>query len=275
MPLADIVQTPSTRLKLSARDHARLLEGKLAEMRSASKKSGDQCCDCAITIPGYMEYHHSKGHTKTLAPGSLVTICQFCHNLRHPIWAAERKRFVPVFAPDYSQADLHRLAWTCLAWRDEIPEQVDVILADMAERNALLEGVTGAVAAAPLIEAALSVAEDKALGARALDALARVDRALRFWPAELTEDFDELAPAARVSRWDDSGFTVMASEVAQALRGVSEVTPAQIVEKLGLDLDTPDEDEPDLDKMSDELGDLDVDLDDLADQFRGLGGDDA
>lgn len=248
MSLADIVQMPLQRLKLSARDHARLLEGALEEMERASKASRDTCCECGISIPGYMEYHHPKGHTKNPKKGDLQTICQFCHNLKHPLWAGERKRIVPVFAPDYSQVDLNRLAWVCLSWRDEIPEAVDTVVDLMGERQTLLEGVTGPVAVSALIEAAFAIKDNKALSGVSLDAFARIDASLRFWPAELTDDFDGLAPAARLSRWDNEGFHCVADEVGHVLRDHAETTPDQVIEKLQLNIgkvapqETPDED---------------------------------
>lgn len=264
MSLADIVQMPPQRLKLSARDHARLLEGSLEEMTRASKASRDTCCECGISIPGYMEYHHPKGHTKNPGKGDLQTICQFCHNLKHPLWAGERKRIVPVFAPDYSQVDLNRLAWVCLTWRDEIPEAVDTVVELMENRRLLLEGVTGPVAASALIEAAFAIKENGTLRKASLDAFARVDASLRFWPAELTDEFDALAPAARLSRWDNAGFHCVAEEVGAILRDRAETTPEQVIEKLQLNVgkaapqETPDEaleagfdeDDADLDALS-------------------------
>jgi len=269
MPLSDIVQTPVARLRVSARDHNRLLCKETQEMERASKKSGDTCCECGIKIPKFMEYHHLNGHVTGLSSGSLRTICQFCHNLKHPIWAADKGRIIPIYAPDFTQSDLHRLAWTCLAWRNDpvTSGSISSIIDTIDARRDLLEGITGVVSAAPLIEMAFTLKNLKIEKVNILDTFARVDQSLRFWPAEVTTDFEDLRSSARLSSLRDRGFEIVTDEVAEILRAQSRIDPSDILGRRDLPQDHLDleEDENDAQFIGDGPDELLSTIDGLSD----------
>jgi len=248
--LAELTSTPITSLNLGARDHAALAAGNEELHAEVFARDGHACHVCGSRCRDALEIDHQAGHRPTAASG-LKAICQFCHNLRHPLWAASRHRIIPIYAPDISQAALHRLAWVALCWRDAPEAPLDMTgLHGMIEdrrvqlckrlgfrgadgfaddkRTRLVELMTLGSAEA-LFEAALTVADDVRIGPeRAVRTLTAVDQYLRFWPTELMPGIEDLDPAARLSRWDLGGFKVIADEVAGAVREDLSPDPAKI-----------------------------------------------
>lgn len=224
--LAQYFDMPLNTLNLRVVDHAALLVGGLAEVTKVMKRDRECCTICGFSIPGFMEVDHPKGHVPGAKADSMACICQFCHNLRHPVWAASRKRFVPVFAPDLTQEDLHRLAWVALAWRDapestddsdEPPIDIAAIMNDMAAREQQLTKILKCTAAESFIEAFLSLKE-VVTREQGLAAAHHLDQFVRFWPSEVLGDYQSLPRAARLSTWGIGGFKVIATEAAEAIR---------------------------------------------------------
>ncbi len=101
-------------LTLSARDHA-LINGTMGQEIVTCFKTRDWTCHlCGVKLKGLMEVDHLKGHQRCSA-AEIAPICQFCHDLRHPIWSVSRKRLFPILAPDLDQRALTRLSWALLS----------------------------------------------------------------------------------------------------------------------------------------------------------------
>lgn len=216
--LADMLGRSLTEMLLGSRGHGRLLAGQADTVAAVFKRDRECCHLCGFSVPGHMEIDHLAGHRKATAE-ELKTICQFCHNLRHPLWAGARKRIIPIHAPDLSQADLHRLAWTLLAWRDVVegPIEAGAITGLIDARREAFRQRVGTDRAEVLFEAVWMARET---GSRkANDAmLSGIDQSLRFWPVELLPEAVDLDPASRLSRWTLNGYGLIAEEAAEAIR---------------------------------------------------------
>ncbi|WP_027234546.1 HNH endonuclease [Leisingera caerulea] len=217
--LSDMLKSSLVTMNLRVVDHAALLVPQAQECGEVMKRDQERCHICGVRVPGMMEIDHLKGHRESPA-SDMACICQFCHNLKHPLWAGARKRIIPIFAPDMSQEDLHRLAWVALAWRnapDDAPVDVSAVISDIEARRQRLRELLGCKDAESLFEAALGMPAligEKEAG----ETLLRIDQSLRFWPAELSEGYEGLKKGSRLSTWSIGGFQVIADEAAQAIR---------------------------------------------------------
>jgi len=217
--LSDMLKSSIVTMNLRVVDHAALLVPQAVECSEVQSRDQDRCHVCGFRVPGMMEVDHLAGHRKS-TPKDMACICQFCHNLKHPLWAGARKRIVPIYAPDMTQEDLHRLAWVILAWRsvpDDAPVDVAAVLFDIENRRDRIADLLGCKDAESLFEASLGLPElvgDKEAAATLL----RVDQYLRFWPAELTHGYEALPKGSRLSTWGLGGFRIVAEEAAKAIR---------------------------------------------------------
>lgn len=203
--LSSTLKIPPNVLALNARSHGRILATQRKQVEACFAKSDWTCHVCGIRVPEMMEIDHLDGH-RPGANAKLATICQFCHNLKHPLWAAARGRLVPLFAPDLSQSDLHRLAWTLVLLRDaegDFPD-ADAIIAAVEKRTVSFAETFGTRAVSAFLESAINL--PTMIGEMAAPVLLKIDQSVRFWPADLTADADDLPPAARLSAWDLTGF---------------------------------------------------------------------
>ncbi len=221
--LKDIHRRSLVDMNLGIRQHGALLAGKGDLIRKVFERDKETCHLCGYRIPGLMEIDHIKAHKRNAGAGDLKTICQFCHNLRHPFWAASRARIIPIYAPDISQTDLQRLAWTLLAWRDaeDSPIDPDAVYDLIDGRHATFMEKYGCGSADALLEAAAGLPEHnvfKGKSEAAVKILARVDADLRFWPMELRPGSQVLDPGCRLSTWSIGGFHPIADLAAQAIR---------------------------------------------------------
>ena len=233
--LSSTLKIPANVLALNARSHGRILGTQRKQVAACFASSDWTCHVCGVRVPEMMEIDHLDGHR----PGpdaKLATICQFCHNLKHPLWAAARGRLVPIIAPDMSQTDLHRLAWTLVLLRDaggDFPD-TDGILSAVEKRTAAFADMFGTRAVSPFLESAINL--PTMLGDMAAPVLMRIDQSVRFWPADLTEDADELPPAARLSAWDLTGFRKATRTAANLMMADANLDPAElhdVAEKVG------------------------------------------
>jgi len=123
-------------LTLSARDHA-LINAPMGAQIAKSFQDHDWTCHvCGVRLEGLMEVDHLKGH-RCSSSEEIAPICQFCHDLKHPLWAMARKRAFPVYAPGIDQVDLTRFAWTLLSemTRQEAQESFEDLLGAISERE--------------------------------------------------------------------------------------------------------------------------------------------
>lgn len=203
--LGRLTETSILTLSLGIRAHARLAEAQPDDVAAVFARDDWTCHVCTTRLPDFMEIDHMAGHRRSRQE-DLRTICQFCHNLKHPIWAASRGRLLAIHAPDIAQRDLTRLAWATFRLRETSPGGIDLqtILDDVAVRADKLRANLGTSEPTPLIEAALQLRRTGAEGVPAL--FERIDAALRFWPAELTSQASLLPDSARLSTWKVGGF---------------------------------------------------------------------
>lgn len=228
--LSDLISTSIKSLNLSVRDHAALAAGQEKIVAEVFKRERNTCHVCGSRCHNALEIDHVKGHKQQPASG-LKAICQFCHNLKHPLWAGARKKIVPIMAAEISQVDLNRLAWVLLTWRsvDAAPINVAATIELIEQRRAKFEDYMGCLSAESLFEAAFTIAERENLGMKsAKDVLTLLDQSIRYWPAELTPEYETLDPGSRLSRWDLGGFVVIADEVAESLMADIKPDPEKI-----------------------------------------------
>lgn len=212
------------RLTLGIRDHASLLSGDPDLCRKVLERDRHVCHVCGTRTREGMEIDHVAGHVPCRAD-KLKAICQFCHNLRHPLWAAARGRILPVFAPDVSQIDLHRLSWAMVAWRsrDAFSASCEAVRKSLQQRHERFAEIVGCTSAEALFEGILT--DVRLLGEeRSAPAILEMDRFTRFIPLEVMVPAGELAGpgphqrSARLSTWTIGGFRKVADAVAEDLR---------------------------------------------------------
>lgn len=179
--------------KMSAWQHELILRADMHKVPEVMRKSDWTCCVCGVRIPGYMQLHHSKGH-RPGQPQHLKPICSFCHDMEHPLWAANRKRIVPVDAPDLTQAQISMIAWTVLSLTGgKMPFESDRALDEgvirvgdnMAERREAISSMTGAKDADAVLQGAITVNAQLSKDAPGRKAFAKIMGRVRFAPSFL------------------------------------------------------------------------------------------
>lgn len=223
--LATLVRSDLRLLNFGARDHAALL-GHDAALCTRVIAASDGCCHvCGTHVPVALEMDHTRGHARGKAhEDGLRAICQFCHNLKHPLWAAARGRIVPVWAPDISQIDLTRMAWAMIAWREIHPTDFEVLRRDLLARAVRFSEAFACQSAEALFEAAFATRD--ALGeVRADPLLQQVDQVLRFVPAEVLLEADmipdeTLDQSMRLSTLSLGGFRRIPRSVARSILAI-------------------------------------------------------
>jgi len=186
-------------LNLGARDHA-LLNATMTTEIAAALKAGDWICHvCGVRLEGMMEIDHLKGHRRSAAT-ELAPICQFCHDLKHPMWAMARKRAFPVYAPDLAQKDLSRMSWSLLGemTREEGGAVFEAVLGAIGERESaafdLLQGENMESA----LEAVLVIRDREGME-KARRAAETLDEGLRYLPVCVRD-------GGPLTRWTPEGF---------------------------------------------------------------------
>lgn len=219
----------STVSRMGAFDHEKILRPVASRLAGVFKAHDWTCCDCGTRLEGCMQIHHSRGHGRVDDVASLRPICVFCHDVRHPVWAANRKRIVPIDAPGLDQAALNRFFWSMIALErqreaDEISDQnqaeaVQELRDSLKNRRNSVRVNLETAEGDSLIEAVRIFFErQKASGnprmAEEADRVQRivVDR-VRWAPATL---FDDVAGNSLAS-WGIGGYRNRTKEVIQAL----------------------------------------------------------
>lgn len=186
-------------MNLGARDHA-LINATMSEAVAPALKMGDWTCHvCQVRLKGLMEVDHLKGH-RSCGASDLRPICQFCHDLKHPMWAMARKRAFPIYAPDLDQSSLSRLSWSllCEMTRPDGTESFDPLVGSFGERESaaydLLQGENMESALEAII-----VVRDREGAALAQTAAALLDASIRYLPTVIRD-------GEPVQKWTVSGF---------------------------------------------------------------------
>lgn len=213
---------PAPLLAMGARAHA-VLAGQSADAIARAFERDDWTCQrCGTRVPQYVEVAHMDGHRADCSSQDLLTVCQFCHALDHPVWAASRGRLRLIACPDVPQMVLQRLAWSVYLFAAEdadaeeqgravyglerFEQQTEALLAAVDARERLLTELLGGVRAESFFES-LFTARDLLTAPQFERLLTDLDRIVRFWPSAASEpEGAEQAPGAQVSRWRESGF---------------------------------------------------------------------
>ena len=227
-------------LRLGARQHSILAGLRQKEIARALVASQWTCHCCGVSLPQLMEFDGGHGGTPVKA------ICQFCHNLDHPVWAAVRGRLEPIWAPDLDGPTLSRFSWTLLALGQIFPDSLggdldpgddereppaiseawrEVLrpaarrasgLREMLEnRRELFQARFGATATAEsLLEGVMVHRGRVESGKRA--ALDELLAGVRFAPALVVRGYEATEPPARVSAWNGTDFEDLSGRIGAA-----------------------------------------------------------
>ncbi len=171
--------------RYGSRFHSRLAAQNIDQVAECLRRDDWQCHICSTRIPYCMEIDHTGRHVPC-GPGGLKTICQFCHNLRHPVWSAGRGRLQMIWAPDISQASLMQLAWTTFLTATpkadpDLRETARKVIEAVARRESLLATFLGSSHPQGFFETLRFT--NKRLQANAMEQLvSELDGFVRFWP---------------------------------------------------------------------------------------------
>ena len=128
MTLSLLLQQPRKTLSIALCRHHALNKTMQDRVREALRRGSWTCHVCGVHLPGLMEIDHFDNHE----PGScgrIAPICQFCHDLKHPLWSAPRVRLVPVMVPpEIDQRTLTRLSWIIIARCVHDPQNVESLV---------------------------------------------------------------------------------------------------------------------------------------------------
>ena len=218
---SEIASESPSLLALGARQHAMIATAAADSVSNCLARDGWICRYCGIRLPKFMEVDHENGHDDSNLK-NLGTACQFCHNLRHPVWSALRGRIRIIWAPGLDQAKIHRLAWQVLMASgfsgDEyiraLLEQASLRIAGCIDRR---ESAAAQVLGSSHPEAffeALFTAKSMLCENRFAGLAKTLDAHLRFWPvaADWIKDGGSRASAS-LSCWRDGGFVDVSEEL--------------------------------------------------------------
>lgn len=229
------LERPLTVLKMGLRQHEAILApvGKL--ILPMMRKHDWTCHRCGVRIPEYMQVDHTKGHGNP-DPEALRPICAFCHDQDHIIWAAARKRVIPILAPDVTNEQISRITWAVAALRSrpddqDAAEAIENIIAAFRKRHHDFIERYGSEDADSAIEAvfrflAPQEKETDREGAMKRAIVKRFSSEVRFVPRALMEEDAEDA-SMTVSVWGIGGFRKPARTPTEAVE--LKVEPADVI----------------------------------------------
>lgn len=217
-----LVTTPLEWLRLGARDHAFIATQFNSEFAQCLARDKWTCHCCGTWLPGFMEVDHVGNHDWNHLE-DIRAICQFCHNLRHPVWAALRGRFRAFWSSGIDQVSINRMAWSALSAEPlcrTIPDNHHALhrLQVSIERRELhLSNVMGSARPDAMFEALLIACQH--VGPERVVGTARVlDQCVRFWPVAAERLMHGSArTAASLSTWQDTGFVDVTEEFLDSL----------------------------------------------------------
>lgn len=217
--------SPET-LGLGARKHCEIATQSAEAVAECFRRDAWTCHVCGVRLPNYMEVDHPVGH-RECPSNDMKTICQFCHNLKHPLWAATQGRLRMFWAPGLTQCRISRIAWqVLLASKDrngkvgegEIAEAARHVVNDTRRRERVLENVVGTANPGALIDALHTT---KRLVRKDVyqETLKRACRIVRFWPVAADRiDREVELPSAAFSSWSAGRFVDLSPELVSWYR---------------------------------------------------------
>ena len=141
MTFSLILQRPRTELLFDAHQQNRRNAAMPDRVRQALHRHDWTCNVCGVRLPGLMEIDHLDGHGPG-PDGRIVPICQFCHDLKHPLWAAAEHRLAPVALKEMDQRTLTRLCWIMLSrslHEEQGKERLQPVIHVLAQRRVQAE----------------------------------------------------------------------------------------------------------------------------------------
>ena len=111
---ANLLDIPVKVMTLGALAHNTLNGSMISEIAAMMQRENWTCHVCDTRLPGMMEVDHLKGHTPS-GKNAIAPICQVCHDLKHPLWAASRGRLTVIHAPDLDYSAISRITWALVA----------------------------------------------------------------------------------------------------------------------------------------------------------------
>ncbi len=221
--LEQVLQESVVTLSTGVRTHAKLALESADTMDLCFERDQWACKHCRVRLPEYMEVEH-KEHCAACELDDMHTVCQFCHNLRHLVWASSRGKVKLIWFPSISQVFLHRLAWTVvlttgkLIQDDMIDEAVADLMACINRREMVMAEVVGSSDPLTLFEALLTVRRLEGPDSF-LKKVRFLDEFVRFWPtAAYHPGQAEIEPSAKVSVWKKGRFRDMSDQVRDSFR---------------------------------------------------------
>jgi hypothetical protein len=198
--LASLLTTPLTIMTLGAQDHSILNAAMIDDINVMMERHKWTCHICDIQMPGMMEVDHTKGH-KLSAKEGIKPICQCCHDRKHLLWAASRKRITLMHAPDVSYPEISQLTWSLVTHKDQEGFNIDhrKITRDLNSRREDAFEVIGHENIEAVFEAILTVADtvdEKSMLAK----LSEMDAHIKIVPSILMEEEPE------IKVWSTGGF---------------------------------------------------------------------
>lgn len=214
--LEQLLQIDPEEATFGSRYHAQLNSGSIAGIKECLRREKWTCQTCNVRIPEFMEVDH-KIHKPVCEAHELTTICQFCHNLKHPIWASLRGRIRLVWLPKIPQIMVTRMAWSVFfsSYHTHIPnyfQSVERIIERVDRREAILADHLGSSDAEGFFESLHTVR-------RFMDTqsfwqkIRELDGFVRFWPTAANASSLKMErPSTSLSYWSTGKFVDMSQQ---------------------------------------------------------------
>ena len=189
MTFSLLPRKPRKLLSLGAYHHHALNAAMPDRVRDTLRYASWTCHVCGVYLPGFLEVDHFDYHEPGFF-GPIAPICQFCHDLKHPLWAVARDRMVPVIMPpEISQSTLTRLCWLIIScglhWPDTARYMQDLVRKLRCYEPAY-DGVIDTCNIADLFESLLGVVDFH--GAQDAEEIAQfLDAKIRFLPSAVID----------------------------------------------------------------------------------------
>ena len=207
MTFSLLLQRPQAELLIGAHQHAQFNAAMPNRIRGVLRRRKWTCNVCGVRLPGLMEIDHLDKHGPETR-GEIAPICQFCHDLRHPLWAAARQRLVPMALPEMDQRTFTRLCWIMISrsLRDaQSVQRLRLITDVLARRQIQAERMLGTARMIRVFEALLATADLQ--GAEHAGMIARrLDACVRLMPAAVID-------LSALCAWTGTGFEPVSRSV--------------------------------------------------------------
>lgn len=195
-----LTQTSLSVLTLSAQQHSILNAVMIDEIVTMMTREKWTCHCCGVKLPYMMEVDHLKGHSPS-GKHAIMPICQFCHDRKHPIWAASRNRLAVVHAPDFTQEELTQLCWVMLLHAGDASMSFDMkkLKRELAARREDAVDALGHDNMEATLEAMQSYMDSKGVD-EMIPVLQEIDTQIKVVPNLIFED------DPKIFSWSNGGF---------------------------------------------------------------------